>query len=224
MRRRIYLLRHAEVSYLGAGGRPVRPEQAALTAKGEAQANALGQLLARVTFDRVVTSGLPRTLETALRVLAGRSDAPDVESWPEFSELRGGKLRDLAPGTLGEALLGAFRGAVPESTRFLGGETVGELFDRVLPALERLVGDPSWDCALLILHGAVNRALLSWALTGTRTFLGHIEQAPGCINILDLGEGWVVRTLNFRPDNPLFLDGRETTMEKLHTELLGAAR
>jgi len=204
MRRRIYLLRHAEVSYLGAGGRPVRPEQAALTAKGEAQANALGQLLARVTFDRVVTSGLPRTLETALRVLAGRSDAPDVESWPEFSELRGGKLRDLAPGTLGEALLGAFRGAVPESTRFLG--------------------DPSWDCALLILHGAVNRALLSWALTGTRTFLGHIEQAPGCINILDLGEGWVVRTLNFRPDNPLFLDGRETTMEKLHTELLGAAR
>jgi probable phosphoglycerate mutase len=222
MRRRIYLLRHAEVSYLGAGGRPIRPEQAALTPKGEAQASALGQLFAKVPFDRAITSGLPRTLETTRRLLEGRHDAPAVESWPELSELRGGKLRDLAPGALGEALLGAFRGAVPESTRFLGGETVGELFDRVLPALERLVGDPGWDCALLVLHGAVNRALLSWALTGARTFLGHIEQSPGCINILDLGEDWVVRALNFRPDNPLFLDGRETTMEKLHAELLGA--
>ena len=31
MRRRLYLLRHAEVSYLGAEGQPIRPEKAALT-------------------------------------------------------------------------------------------------------------------------------------------------------------------------------------------------
>jgi len=224
VRRRIYLLRHAEVSYLGAEGRPIRPEQAALTEKGEAQARALGKLLAKVHFDRVVTSGLPRTLDTARRLLAGRKDAPTVESWPEFAELRGGKLRDLTARALEEALLGAFRGAVPESTRFLGGESVGELFDRVLPAFQRLMGEPGWDCALLVLHGAVNRALLSWALTGARTFLGHIEQSPGCLNILDIGDDCVVRTVNFRPDDPLFLDGRETTMEKLHEELRGATR
>jgi len=113
---------------------------------------------------------------------------------------------------------------VPESTRFLGGESIGELFDRVLPAMQRLREERTWDCALLVLHGAVNRALLSWALTGARTFLGHIEQAPGCINILDVDEVWVVRTVNFHPDDPLFLGGRETTMEKLHTELRGARR
>ncbi len=224
MRRRIYLLRHAEVSYLGKGDRLVRPEQALLTREGEAQARALGKLLAKVRFDRVVTSGLPRTLDTARLVIEGRGDAPATEAWPDFAELRGGKLRDLAPGELEEALLGAFRGAAPESTRFLGGESIGELFDRVLPALQRLIGDPGWDCALLVLHGAVNRALISWALTGARTFLGHIEQSPGCLNILDIGEGWVVRTVNFRPDDPLFLDGRETTMEKLHAELRGAVR
>jgi probable phosphoglycerate mutase len=224
MRRRIYLLRHAEVSYLGDGNRLVRPEEAALTPAGEAQARGLGKLLLKVRFDRVITSGLPRTLDTARRLLEGRADAPDVESWPDFAEMRGGKLRDLAPGVLEDALLGAFRGAVPESTRFLGGESIGELFDRVLPALQRLIGDPGWDCALLVLHGAVNRALLSWALTGARTFLGHIEQSPGCLNILDIGEGWVVRTVNFRPEDPLFLDGRETTMEKLHAELRGAVR
>ena len=66
-------------------------------------------------FDRVISSGLPRTLETIRRILEGRRDAPPVESWPEFTELRPGKLRDLAPGGLERGLLGAFRGAVPES-------------------------------------------------------------------------------------------------------------
>jgi broad specificity phosphatase PhoE len=222
MRRRIYLLRHAEVSYVGASGRPIRPDQAALTARGEAQASALGELLSGVQFDRVISSGLPRTLETVRRILEGRRDTPSVESWPEFAELRPGKLRDLSPAGLERGLLGAFRGAVPESTCFLGGESIGELFDRVLPAIQRLRDETRWDCALVVLHGAVNRALLSWALTGARTFLGHIEQSPGCINILDVDEAWVVRTVNFRPDDPLFLDGRETTMERLHTQLRGA--
>jgi probable phosphoglycerate mutase len=224
MRRRIYLLRHAEVRYVGEGGRLVRPEEAALTAEGEAQARELGKLLAPVRFDRVVTSGLARTLATARCLLEGRPDAPVPESWPELAELRGGKLRDLAPGALEAALLGAFRGTAPESARFLGGESIGELFDRVLPALQRLLDDARWDCALLVLHGGVNRALISWALTSARMFLGHIEQSPGCINVLDVGVGWVVRAINVRLPDPLFLDGRETSMEKLYAELTGAHR
>ncbi len=221
MRRRLYLLRHAEVSYVGAGGRLVRPDQAALTPAGEEQARLLGRLLLPVRFDRVIVSGLPRTRETARRVLEGR-EAPAPESWPDFNELRSGRLRDLLPGALEESLLGAFRGPAPEATRFLGGESIGELFDRVLPALQRLLDAPGWDCALLVLHGAVNRALISWALTSARSFLGHLEQSPGCLNILDHGDGWVIRALNHRPSDPLFLDGRETTMEALYQELRGA--
>ncbi len=77
-------------------------------------------------------------------------------------------------------------------------ETIGELFDRVLPALDRLLADDGWDTALLVLHGAVNRAILSYALTGARMFLGHFEQAPGCLNVLDVdvGDEWVVRAVN----------------------------
>ena len=85
MRRRLYILRHAEVSYLGAAGQPIRPDQAALTERGEAQARALGKLLAGVKFDRVISSGLPRTLETVRRILEGRGGPPHVESWPEFA-------------------------------------------------------------------------------------------------------------------------------------------
>ena len=66
------------------------------------------------------------------------------------------------------------RQALPRAAR-----SIGELFERVLPALDRLLVDESWDTALAVLHGGVNRAILSYALTGERMFLGHFEQAPG---------------------------------------------
>ncbi len=107
----------------------------------------------------------------------------------------------------------AFRGVVPNEKRFLGGETIGELFDRVLPALDRLLADATWDTALLVLHGAVNRAVLSYALTGERLFLGHFEQTPGCVNILDVGADWIVRAVNVSPPDLAHRATRMTTME-----------
>ena len=64
----------------------------------------------------------------------------------------GAKLSSIPPAELEEAFVHAFRGVVPNDKRFLGGETIGELFDRVLPALERLVADES------VGHGPRRRA------------------------------------------------------------------
>ncbi len=57
-------MRHAEVAYF-ADGRPVDPREVPLTDAGRAQAHAAAAALAGITFDRVVTSGAPRTLQTA---------------------------------------------------------------------------------------------------------------------------------------------------------------
>ncbi len=103
---------------------------------------------------------------------------------------------------------------MPNEKRFLGGETIGELFDRVVPALDRLLADRAWDTVLLVLHGAVNRAILSHALTGRRMFLGHFEQAPGCVNILDVGDEWIVRAVNVSPPDLAHRATRMTTMER----------
>ena len=105
---------------------------------------------------------------------------------------------------------------MPNEKRFLGGETIGELFDRVLPAIERLVADPGWDTALVVAHGAVNRAILSQALTGDRIFLGRFEQAPGCLNVLDLGEDgdWIVRAVNVAASDLVHRSTRLTQMEQ----------
>jgi broad specificity phosphatase PhoE len=72
-RRRIYLLRHAEVAYFDEDGQPVAPDKVPLTPAGRHQAEQAGTALAGVRFDRVLTSGLPRTVETAHLVLTAAS-------------------------------------------------------------------------------------------------------------------------------------------------------
>lgn len=210
VRRRLYLMRHAEVSYVGERD----PEVVRLTERGLEQAAAAHRALEDVSFDLVVTSGLPRTLETA-EVVVPRAE---IEQWPDFAEWRGGRLDDVPR----EELEGLFVGSLQvrdEQARFLGGESLGEALDRVLPAFERLVAR-EWDTALAIFHGGVNRILLSHALACGRTYFGTFEQAPACINVLDLGDDgtWIVRTVNYIPYDPLH-PARTTTMEHLWAEL-----
>ena len=121
---------------------------------------------------------------------------------------------------LEEEFVHAFRGVVPNDARFLRGESIGELFDRVLPALERLLAE-EWDTALAVLHGGVNRAILSYALTGERMFLGPFEQAPACVNVLDVGDDWIVRAVNVAPYDLAHLANRQTTMERYWAEYRG---
>ena len=120
------------------------------------------------------------------------------------------------------AFLGAFQtGAGVEAQRFLGGESVGELLDRTLPAFERLLARDDWTQLLLVLHGGVNRALLGRALTGDRAFFGRLEQLPACINIVDVGtHDLVVRAVNLAPTQWLHQHESLTTMEKLLAQYL----
>lgn len=222
-RRRIFLMRHGSVTYFDAAGRPVLPEQVPLNELGRAQADAAGSAFAAagIAFDRVIVSGLPRTVETAARVLAVSRQPIEPEVWPELHEIRGGRLSTIPQDQLKRAFTGVFEGLVAPEQRFLGGESVGEMMDRVHPALDRLRADPGWDTVLLVLHGGVNCAILSLALTGQRLFLGGLAQEAGCINALDVGSDpldWVVRFVNHVPPSPLQPDARSTTMEQLFAQ------
>jgi broad specificity phosphatase PhoE len=208
VRRRLYLMRHGEVAYF-VDGVPVRPETVPLTAAGREQAEAARHALAGIDFDFVLTSDLPRTQETARLVAPGSKP----ETWPDLTEWRGGRLLEVPEDELEQAFVGALHTA-EEEAQFLGGETLGSVWDRVIPAIERLL-ERDWDTALAVLHGGVNRAILSYALTGGRTYLGRFEQAPACINVLDVGpDDWIVRTVNYIPYEPLH-PSRATTMEQL---------
>ncbi|MFL5935983.1 MAG: histidine phosphatase family protein [Gaiellaceae bacterium] len=207
-RRRIYLLRHGQVAYF-VDGRVVHPQMTQLTEEGRRQSYAAAEALAQIDFDRVITSGLPRAVETAGIV------APNVapESWPDLCEIEPGRLADLADPEA--AFVNAFTGTLAEDATFLGGETIGSLLDRALPALQRLAAEPDWDIALVVAHGGTIRALLSFALTGGRAFLGNFELAPASISILDAGEDWIVRAVNVTPYDLAHTRTRLRTMEEL---------
>ncbi len=187
MRRRLLLLRHGEVEYFPQG-RPVPPEGVRLTERGRAQALAVGALLRKVPLDLAVHTDLPRTEETLALVLRASGREVPVEAWPEFREIRPGRLKDLPDPER------AFREAFyPRSLeeRFLGGESYGAFLERILLAYERLLAR-EWNTLLLVAHGGVIRALLSYALTGNRGFL-PLEIHPCGLSVLDIGEKSLLR-------------------------------
>ena len=216
MRRRIYLMRHGQVAYFPDPEVPVDPAYVVLTAEGQEQARASGSALAGVRFDRVVTSGLPRTTRTAELVLGELAHPPEaVVHDPDLQEFRPGDIDLVSDEDLEEEFLQAWRESAPPEATFLRGETVGSLTARVAAAMQRLYDDRSWNTLLIVAHGGVNRAIVSSALAGPGTFFGQLEQAPACINIIDIEPGYVVRAVNVTPYDPLHSGPRITTLEDM---------
>jgi probable phosphoglycerate mutase len=221
-------MRHGAVDYFRADRVLVPPEGAALNPRGRSQADAAGALFGRagIRFDRCIASGLPRTIETAARVLAAsRQEKLAIEVEPALQEIRGGSVADIPRERVEAAFVDAFAsGPGVEAQRFLGGESIGEMLDRVLPAFERLLAHVGWNELLLVLHGGVNRALISRTLAGARAFFGRLEQAPGCINIIDASrEQLVLLGVNLSPTQWLHEREQLTTMERLLLQYLQVA-
>jgi broad specificity phosphatase PhoE len=191
-RRRIYLMRHGDAAYLDAQGQRVaNPDIVELTERGHEQARAAAQWFCTMgvrSFDRVITSDLPRAQQTARDMLDTMGLAGiQPQSWPELREMQSGSR-----------------------------ESIEEARARIVPALARLRGE-SWDTALIVVHTLVNQVILSEALTGTDELFGRFEQGNGCINILDVGtapQDWVVRAVNVCPDTFNY-GSRQSLLERL---------
>ena len=187
-RRRIYLMRHAEAAYIQEDGSVTDNErQVALTPLGRTQARKQAGLLASVPFDRAICSGLPRTLETATLVLAGREE-PTLEIVPELEEIRPGHATQPPADPLAwlADVANPWAAADAPEARFLGGERFADFDARVHPAFDALVAADDWTHLLLVLHGAVNRSILNHVLNLRWQGGVSIEQDNACINIIDV--------------------------------------
>lgn len=226
-RRRIYLMRHADVEYFDGNGRPVHPEHVPLTPRGREQADAAATALAAVEIDRVITSGLPRTVETTERVLAGRQ--LPVETDPRWREIETGKLGDvsaLSPEMIRDAILGALPPDLSPDKCFLSGETFLSLHNRVTAAWRDLLARRDWGAVLIVAHGIINRTLLAHLLRAPLGALGKIEQDACCINLIESDDngGALVRLVNYTPSNPLKAGMTLSTIEGLARGFLGGRR
>ena len=175
----LWLVRHGETEW-SASGRHTGTTDIPLTEQGEAQAEALGELVRERRggrpFARVLTSPLARALETCR--LAGYADeartTDDLREW-DYGDYEGRKTVDIREERPGWTL---FDDGVPN------GETapqVGARADRVIAA----AADAGGDVALFA-HGLVLRVLAArWLAfapedgrrfgldTATLSVLGH---------------------------------------------------
>ncbi len=220
-RRRLILMRHGAVQYFDPRSLAPLPAQTVpLTAEGLGQARTAGLALAAAGIrpDLCVHTGLPRTEQTLTAVLQACGGAAP-QAWPALEEIRGGRLRDIPTEQVTDAFTALQRGPLTDDSQFLGGERLGDMLDRVLPALARLRADPSWECALVVAHGVVNAALLSHCVSGgQRLVLPGWQQNPACLNLIDLGPTPgtdVLRGVNLNPTDWLQAHARHTTMELL---------
>jgi broad specificity phosphatase PhoE len=126
-----------------------------LTERGRQQAEVVADELANVKFDRIVSSDLSRTRDTA-DVIAKRHGMR-VEIVPELREIdvgdRTGKTFDEARGLPNWNDDGF--------VAWPGGETLDQVLARTLGAIERLTRESPGKTILVVGHGGVNRILLS---------------------------------------------------------------
>jgi probable phosphoglycerate mutase len=226
-RRRLFLLRHADVEYFDAAGRAHRPATVPLTALGRQQAQAAALALADVPFDLAVTSGLLRTEQTARILLAGR-DVP-LESEPRLREIETGRMSEWAaatPDQVQRIILGALPADLLPEAVFLGGETFASLAERADDALAALLARQDWQTLLVVAHGIVNRLILTRLLGAPLGALGKLEQDACCINLIEVdgARAPLVRLLNHTADNPLKRGMELTTLEGLYRQFLSGRR
>lgn len=184
-RRRIYLMRHGEADYFdpSTGRRRPDPRVVPLTAQGQEEAGNMSSLLKDATFDRAICSGLPRTKQTAEIVLGGRD--LELEVIETLEEIRGGTLEQRESMEKADYAYTMFEAHKPGAAWALG-EKFTDFEARIVPAFNKILQEPGWGTLLLVLHGAVNRAILNSLLgTGLKGY-GFFEQDSCCLNIIDL--------------------------------------
>lgn len=230
IRRRIFLMRHAQAAYVRPDGtRAPDSRLVPLTPHGREEAARMSQLLREAPIDRAICSGLPRTRETASIVLGERKLALAVVE--DLEEIRGGDAvarANLSPVDYAYAM---FRAAEPDAC-FAHGEKFSTFAGRVVPAFQAILDDDSWSSLLLVAHGGVNRAILSHVLGSGLSSFGALEQDSCCLNIIDFDQTpiagsvlrRIIRGLNLTTDDPVKLSRQLTTLEGMARQLVGAGQ
>jgi broad specificity phosphatase PhoE len=193
---RVVLLRHAETSdpdrFHGA------ESDIGLGERGMRQAEAVAKVIADLSPDFLVSSGMRRARQTADRIAARCGLIVRIE--PELHERKIGPLS----GVSREEGLAAYQEAksrwISGELEFTheGGESYAQIRARAVPVLERLVNESPERVLAIVSHGVVIRVLLTTLLHGSSH--AHFERfAIDNAALNDLrwdGRRWTAAALN----------------------------
>jgi broad specificity phosphatase PhoE len=158
-----------------------------LSEAGRRAAQALGERLAGVSFDRVIASPLRRAVETAHLAVPERGIATDAR----LAEMDYGRWEGLTYGEIDAVDADVRRRweADPAGLACPGGESGADVAARVGSFLDELVawaaGDAGERRVLAVAHSTTNRVLLAVALgVPLREYRRRFVQSPANLTVL----------------------------------------
>jgi len=75
----------------------------------------------------------------------------------------------------------------PNTLRVPGGESIEEMRERAMAALQTMVAKHRGETIAAVAHGGVNKVVLLTLLGAALTSYWRLRQANGCINVLEFG-------------------------------------
>lgn len=159
---KIYLVRHAEsignISPSFNGQKDVP-----LSENGRKQATLLRKFFENVEIDKIYTSTLKRTIETADLAIPGKRDT--FISLDSIREINGGDWEGRHYDEIFEKWGDEFRKwrETPHEAQPPNGENIYDVFDRVTATLEKITSENAGDSTIAIFaHGAVIKTIIAF--------------------------------------------------------------
>ncbi|MDX1690220.1 MAG: histidine phosphatase family protein [Acidimicrobiia bacterium] len=180
---RLLLLRHAPTAETGTvltgrtAGVPLHEEGAAI-------AGAVAERLAGTEVRAVYTSPVLRCRQTAQAVADVHGlDPIRVRGLEEvdYGSWAGRRLKDLARLKRWEELFVA-----PSRVRFPDGETLKEVQDRAVAAVEAIAADHPKDTVVLVSHGDVIKAILAHYLGSPLDLFQRLHVSTASVSVIDV--------------------------------------
>ena len=198
-RTRLYLARHGEL-VTSHEWRYVGHKDVALNEAGREQIGMLARRLRCESIDVLLASDLTRAVHSAEIIGSAIGRTPIADR--AFREVHLGRWEGLTRDEIIERFPREYelRSRDVTSHRIRGGESFADVRDRVIPALTSYLEKYQGKNLMLVAHGGVNRIILSHALGLDLANMPRIDQAYGCLNVIDFFDGVpVVRLLNETP-------------------------
>ncbi len=209
----LFLIRHGVNDWFDnrlAGWTP----EVHLNDEGIKQAECLVERLAPVPFDAIYSSPLERTIETAGPLAQARGI--DVNSTRELGEVDYGVWQGASLKDLTKKKEWAVVRIAPSAMRFPDGESLREMQNRAVAAIERIALEHPKGTVAVFSHGDVIRAIVAHFIGMPLDLFHRLTISPASITVLTIGQfgARLLRLNDTGPFQPPSKNGRRRKRTK----------
>ena len=180
------LIRHAVNEYVKTGKLAGRLPGIHLNDEGLAQAEALGERLAKAPLDRLYASPMARTMETAAAIAKHHAQLEvtrrEAISEVLYGEWEGAEIMQLRRRKMWDVVQ-----EYPSRANFPGGESLRSAQTRIVDAIESLSRQHPAEMVALVFHADLIKLALAHYLGLHLDLFQRIVVSPASISVLQLG-------------------------------------